>query len=180
MITVTPSPTVAPEPSEEDDERDQSEVRLGLSAARREPEQVGNLPVFVGRVNDAAEALENERELERTPSWSPRMSGSGSASPLVARRSVRVVPTSPGWRVGTPPRRGRPSSEFDAGPDPGERLAAGSLVLGGDFVKRWSRSALPSRARRSRPRTASRSRGDRRGHRPSGLLQAAAATMPAR
>src|SRR5262249_49735386 len=55
------------QPAQEHRERDQTEIGLGLSPAGREPEEVGDLAVTVVWVDDAAEALEDERQLERSP-----------------------------------------------------------------------------------------------------------------
>src|SRR5690606_16462322 len=55
----------------ESDACDQREVCLGLSAPRREPEQVQNTPVLVTTYHRRRRTQEQEPQLERTPAQSP-------------------------------------------------------------------------------------------------------------
>jgi hypothetical protein len=69
MSTPTPPPLrpgVAPPPQEQG-ERREPEVRLGLSAAGREVEEVDAAPVGVRGIDHASEVQQNERELKRPP-----------------------------------------------------------------------------------------------------------------
>ena len=50
-----------------DDEGGEAEIGLGLAAARREEQQVGDLAVRVGSVGQAGEVEQDEGELERSP-----------------------------------------------------------------------------------------------------------------
>ena len=61
------SVTGVPEPAEQDDERDETEVGLGLAAAGGEPEQIGQPSVVVLGVGETAEIQKDEGDLERSP-----------------------------------------------------------------------------------------------------------------
>jgi hypothetical protein len=60
-------PALAAQSPQDERERDQTEIRLGLSAAGREVDQVGDAPVVVARDGHARQAHEDERELEGPP-----------------------------------------------------------------------------------------------------------------
>ncbi len=94
------------EPPEEDGERDEPEVGLRLAAARREPEEVGDLAVLVTRVDDPAQAQEDERELERSPLVRTLHVGLGRRlSRRAASPRAHAGSTSRGSRAGTRPTR---------------------------------------------------------------------------
>src|SRR5262245_23608984 len=78
------------EPSVCDCEGDQTEIRLRLATAGREPEEIENLAIRVAAVDDAVEVQEDEGDLERPP------------------RVVVAELRSAIWAAGRGPRRARP------------------------------------------------------------------------
>jgi len=67
------------------DERRQSEVGLGLAAARREEQQVDRLAVGIGGVGEPGKVHQDERELEGLPAWAVYL------EPLAQRAGYRSV-----------------------------------------------------------------------------------------
>ena len=90
MTTLTPAPrepVVArvAQPAQHHRERREPQVRLGLAAAGREEQQVHCLAVSIGRVGQARQVEQDERELERTPARRLDM------EPLAQRPGHRAV-----------------------------------------------------------------------------------------